>query len=847
MESNRLLTEFVARSSSDQLQEEDIRILQRGQPIRQQQIHEAVNSHSECDVPITISEIINVLKKVRDSSPGDDTISYSMLKNAPPTFLQKLSDLYMRSLQSGRLVTGWKMATIIPIPKKNNAYRPISLLPVIGKVMEKIILHRIRWSAKPPNVRATGFKPGSGTRDAVSILLHDISSSRTRKRRAAAVYLDLQKAFELVNKDVILSELATAGLQGRLLAWTSDFLSDRRAKVRFQNCYSNTQSFENGTPQGSSLSPTIFNYAMDIFLRLQLPEGVRILAYADDLVVYCIDRQNILTRLQSALDIMSTAASTHGFRFAPEKTMATWFYHANPDTQLRLYNQHINWIDHVKYLGVNIDKQLNMHSHVTQTINSVSRSLNTLKVMSSLSGVNSNILLKTFNGCTRACLDYGAECFNMLTLTQMRQLQRKQNNGLKLVLGVNKWAPTSNIHAELSILPLALRVEVFQANMINKFILNPNHPLHEHINAELYSPATRTHNRKVPWLSTICRAHTKLSPYTPEAEIVLSLPPWSPQPYRIITNDHLPSKHTIDPRVLYNLTVAIMTDITQPRDHIYYTDGSVSEGRVSAAFTYLGHPTLIRLGDTASIMQAELTAIHASLQHALQSPSRCVVFSDSKSALQALLQHEPSDNINILRGIQDVASRLASTPLIVWIPSHIGIEGNEAADRAARRALLKPNIDNHLPMSKSKTKRNIEQTARDIYETIELLNPKRSVALHQQVCLSTKDNKALLNMTKRSDQKAIFRLRLFVRPYIQIRHQDRAVCPHCDEHFDIYTVHYIATCPASHVSRSKLMVDVPIHMYNIDTTTLTLEILRRQGARRHKELIQLIHKFPPAS
>ena len=88
MKSNRLLTEFVARSSSDQLQEEDIRILQRGQPIRQQQIYDTINSHSEYDVPITISEINTVLKKVRDSSPGDDTISYSMLKNAPPTFLQ---------------------------------------------------------------------------------------------------------------------------------------------------------------------------------------------------------------------------------------------------------------------------------------------------------------------------------------------------------------------------------------------------------------------------------------------------------------------------------------------------------------------------------------------------------------------------------------------------------------------------------------------------------------------------------------------------------------------------------------------------------------------------------------
>ena len=770
-----------------------------------------------------------------------------MIKNAPPAFLQLLASLYTRSLSEGRLPSCWKLATIVPIPKKNNTYRPISLLPVIGKIMEKIILHRLRWSIKPPHDRATGFKPGSGTRDAISILLHDISTSRNRRRRAAAVYVDLQKAFELVYKDVILSELITAGIRGRLLAWTLDFLSPRRAKVRFQNCYSTPNSFENGTPQGSALSPTLFNYAMNIFLRLQLPEGVRILAYADDLVIYCVDRQNIIQRLQSALDIMTTTAANHGFRFAPNKTFATWFYRPNPDTNLQLYNQDIQWEDRVKYLGVSIDKHLNMHSHVTQTINSVSRSLNTIKIMSSLSGVNSNILLKTFNGCTRACLDYGAECYNMFTVTQMRRLQRKQNNGLKLVLGINKWAPTSSIHAELRILPLSLRVEVFQANMINKFLFNPNHPLREFIDAELHSPTTRNHRHKVPWLTTICRAHTKLSPYTPEAEYVPPLLPWSPPPYQILTNDHLPSKHTIDTSVLYNLTVASMTDIIQPHDHIYYTDGSVSDGRVAAAFTYLGHPTLIRLNDTASIMQAELTAIHASLQHGLQSPSRCAVFSDDKSALQALLQHRPSDNLHILRGIWDAASRLSTPHLIAWIPSHIGIEGNEAADRAARQALMKPYIDKYLPMSKSRTRRTIKQTARDIYETIEQLNPTRSVSLHQQVVLSIRDSKALINMSNRLDQRVIYRLRLFVRPYIQIRHQANAVCPYCDEPFDIYTVHYIAVCPASHVSRAKLMVDVPIHMYNIASTPLTLEILRRQGARRHKELIQLIHTFPPAS
>ena len=657
-ESNRLLTEFVARSSSSQLPEEDVISLQQQHDTRQQQLQDSINLPSDCDRPITISEIKKVLNNVRDSSPGDDTVAYSMLKNAPPAFLEQLAILYTRSLKDGRLPTSWKQATIVPIPKKNNTYRPISLLPVIGKVMEKLILQRIRWSVNPPNIRATGFKPGSGTRDAISILLNDISISRTRKRRAAAVYLDLQKAFELVNKDVILSELMAAGLNGRLLAWTSDFLSDRRAKVRFQNYYSNLQSFENGTPQGSSLSPTLFNYAMNIFLRLQLPEGVRILSYADDLVIYCADRHNILQRLQSAIDMMVTTASTHGFRFAPEKTIATWFFRPNPDTNLKLYHRDINWSDRAKYLGVSIDKQLNMHSQVIQTLNSVSRSLNAIKVMSSLSGVNSNILLRTFNGCTRACLDYGAECFNMFTLTQWRLLQRKQNKGLKLVLGVNKWAPTSNIHAELRILPLALRVEIFQANMINKFILNQNHPLYEQLYGELYAPRPHNAKHKSTWITTICHSHRKLAPYIPEAEAVPHTQPWSAPPYHVNINDHLPAKQSTDPRVLHNLTLATMTDMTLPHDHIYYTDGSVSGGRVSAAYTYMGHPTLLRLSDNSSIMQAELIAIHAALLHGLSSTSRCVVFSDSKSGLQALQQQHPSDNINLLRDIREIASRM---------------------------------------------------------------------------------------------------------------------------------------------------------------------------------------------
>ena len=166
-----------------------------------------------------------------------------------------------------------------------------------------------------------------------------------------------------------------------------------------------------------------------------------------------------------------------------------------------------------------------MHPHVEHTLNSVSRSVNTLKVLSSLSGVNGKIILRIFNACTSACLYYVAESFNLLSLTQMTQLQRKQNTGLKFVLGVNKWAPTSSIHAELQILPMAYRVEVFQANIINKFLVNANHPLQEYLSAELVSPQSQNTRHKKMWLSTICRAHRKLSPSIPATDIVPLLQP----------------------------------------------------------------------------------------------------------------------------------------------------------------------------------------------------------------------------------------------------------------------------------------------------------------------------------
>ena len=348
------------------------------------------NNPSRADRSITASEVRYALKRAKCSAPGEDAISYEMMKQVPEAYIRILAELYSKSPRKGKLPHIWKETKIIPIPKKNkDTYRPISLLPVQGKLMEKIMLQRIRWIASPHNARSLGFKPASGTRDAIATLIHDLSAAKTSKRKkAAAVFLDLKQAFELVQKNAILSELIEAGVSGKVLIWCEDFLTERQAHLLFQGNNSTTMQFENGTPQGSTLSPCFFNYAMKVFLKLRQPARVKISTYADDIVLYCDNHSDPVRQLQTTLNQMAHSADNAGLLFTPAKTKAMCFFKEDPPAQLKINNQHIEWQSQYNYLGVIIDKQLLFNKHVEYIASRTSYASNALKVLGTLSGLN---------------------------------------------------------------------------------------------------------------------------------------------------------------------------------------------------------------------------------------------------------------------------------------------------------------------------------------------------------------------------------------------------------------------------------------------------------------------------
>ena len=140
--------------------------------------------------------------------------------------------------------------------------------------------------------------------------------------RSAAVFLDLEKDFELVSSTVVLNVLAKKGIKGKLLSWIWSYLEDRKGTVVFQGHCSDVRNFDNGTPQGGSLSQTLFNYVINEVLEMEFEAGYHLTAYADDMALHDISRNedSLWRKMTSARRIEhNIMVSTLGLKFAPER------------------------------------------------------------------------------------------------------------------------------------------------------------------------------------------------------------------------------------------------------------------------------------------------------------------------------------------------------------------------------------------------------------------------------------------------------------------------------------------------------------------------------------------------
>lgn len=237
-----------------------------------------------------IEDLNDALSKTKGTTPSIDRITYSMIKNSPPALKKRLLQLYNNILHSGTYPHDWKTALLAPIPKpgKNpnnvDGYRPISLIPVLSKIFEKLIATRF-W--KQTNKKISEIQHAFLPKHGVHSICHQLESSLrynlSNRKHNVILSEDIEKAFDRVVSTFVLDELREWDIPFQMIKLIYSFLSNRMIIVKVDGYFSQLYPLDNGVPQGSPLSVVLFTIYVNSLARfIKNSPGVDYVGIYDD-------------------------------------------------------------------------------------------------------------------------------------------------------------------------------------------------------------------------------------------------------------------------------------------------------------------------------------------------------------------------------------------------------------------------------------------------------------------------------------------------------------------------------------------------------------------------------------
>ena len=354
---------LAKNSSNDNFPEKFKERRKEAEASRKESEKSMVDTSPELNEDFVFHELDTALRSYKkNKSPGEDQLQYEMLQQLPKCSKKVVLGLFNKIWNNGKLPSNWKHSIILPFHKEGknsadpNSYRPIALTATMCKTMEKLITNRLSWFLETNqlfNVDQAGFRRRRSTIDQIMKLQDDIIKAMNRKEYTIAIFIDFQKAFDMVWKTGILEKMQKLNITGRMYAWVKDFMEDRTFQVKVEGQLSSTFNFENGTPQGSVLSPVLFLIAINDFP--DLGPCINKSIFADDSAIWKSGRnlKVLAKQMQDATEKIQNWCLEWGFSISTEKTIGMVFCEINKpdDVTISINNWNIKIEKKTKFLG----------------------------------------------------------------------------------------------------------------------------------------------------------------------------------------------------------------------------------------------------------------------------------------------------------------------------------------------------------------------------------------------------------------------------------------------------------------------------------------------------------------
>jgi hypothetical protein len=327
------------------------------------------------------SEVINTCSLLKPKlSCGIDCISTKLLIGVVDIVCNPLVYVFNLSFKTGCFPSALKIAKVVPIYKGGNQtllvnYRPISILSAVSKLLERIMYNRMISFSDKNNLISNsqyGFRKGRSTQDAVAKLVNFITAKLDGKLDVSALYVDVSKAFDSIDHDILLRKLCAYGFRGLAGTWFTSYLSARMQYVEYNGVKSSLCALRKGVPQGSVLGPLLFLFYINDLANnsnyefILFADDTTCLVSPDNLQLACDYVFGWFTRNKLAINVFKT------------KHMLFTLRMLNPPV-ITFGNEVVSFVHFIKFLGCTIDDALMWTKHADSVSKSVSKGIAMLR------------------------------------------------------------------------------------------------------------------------------------------------------------------------------------------------------------------------------------------------------------------------------------------------------------------------------------------------------------------------------------------------------------------------------------------------------------------------------------